>query len=85
MARKKEKRIKSLVIGYCICANCGWTNNKFNWHTYFKCPECGCEKYVKEDLWGEKYEPETKEIADDRNMLAMSNGYRECDLSWLRE
>lgn len=43
----------SLVIGYCICANCGWTDNKFNWHTYFKCPCCGSLQYVKPDLWGD--------------------------------
>lgn len=45
--------MNSLVIGYCICAKCGWTNNKFNWHTYFKCENCGSTEYVKEDLWGE--------------------------------
>ena len=37
---------KSLVIGFCTCANCGYTDNKFNWHTFFKCPECGCRDYI---------------------------------------
>lgn len=40
--------MKSLVIGFCTCAKCGWTSGKFNWHTYFKCPECGCKEYIKE-------------------------------------
>lgn len=40
--------MKSLVIGFCSCKNCGWTSGKFNWHTYFKCPECGCKEYIKE-------------------------------------
>lgn len=49
MARKKSKKPKqSLIIGFCICANCGYTDGKFNWHTYFKCPECGCKEYCKE-------------------------------------
>ena len=39
----------SLVIGFCRCKNCGWSNGKFNWHTYFKCPECGCREYEKGD------------------------------------
>ena len=47
----KYTKPKSLVIGFCICANCGWTDNKFNWHTYFKCPECGSNEYVKEDIY----------------------------------
>lgn len=86
MAKRKQKRSKSpLVIGFCVCKNCGWSSGKFNWHTYFKCPECGCEEYVKENIWGEYDEPETKEIVDDRDMLAVSGGCRECDLSWLRE
>ena len=38
----------SLVIGFCRCAYCGWTDGKFNWHTYFKCPECGSRQYIKE-------------------------------------
>lgn len=49
-----NSKIKSLVIGFCKCANCGWTDNKFNWHTYFKCPECGCKEYVKEDYLNEQ-------------------------------
>lgn len=48
---KKTKEPPSLVIGFCTCANCGWTSGKFNWHTYFKCPECGCKEYVKERLY----------------------------------
>ena len=55
-----KKEIPSLVIGFCKCANCGWTDNKFNWHTYFKCPECGGREYVKENFWGE-LEPEEEE------------------------
>ena len=52
---------RSLVIGYCICANCRYTDNKFNWHTYFQCPVCGCSRYTKPDLWGENdYESERK-------------------------
>lgn len=39
--------LESLVIGFCICRNCGWTSGKFNWHTYFRCPECGCKEYIK--------------------------------------
>lgn len=41
--------MKSLIIGFCTCKKCGWTNNKFNWHTFFKCPECGSYEYVKGD------------------------------------
>lgn len=77
--------MKSLVIGYCICAKCGWTNNKFNWHTSFNCPVCGSHNYVKPDLWGENNGSETKEVIDDRDMLAVSDGYRKCDLPWLRK
>ena len=42
-----DERQKSLVIGFCKCAKCGWTDNKFNWHTYFVCPECGSRDYTK--------------------------------------
>lgn len=46
--------MESLVIGFCICKNCGWTSGRFNWHTYFKCPECGCREYIKErSVWNE--------------------------------
>ena len=45
---------KLLMIGFCKCAKCGYTDNKFNWHTYFICPECGCKEYVKEDLFNEQ-------------------------------
>lgn len=38
---------KSLVIGFCKCKKCGWTDNKYNWHTFFRCPECGCREYIK--------------------------------------
>ena len=38
----------SLVIGFCKCKKCGWTDGKFNWHTYFVCPECKCREYIKE-------------------------------------
>ena len=38
----------SLIIGFCSCAECGWTNGKFNWHTYFKCPVCGSKEFRKE-------------------------------------
>lgn len=80
------KKTKSLVVGYCICKNCGWSNNKFNWHTYFKCPECGSIEYVKPDLWGEyKDEPKPEEEFDDSDLLAVSGGCRDCDLSWLRK
>ena len=50
----KYTKPKSVGIGFCICANCGWTDNKFNWHTYFKCPECGSNEYVKEDYCAAK-------------------------------
>ena len=50
----KRKEYKSLVIGFCRCASCGWDNNKFNWHTYFQCPECGSNKYTKEGIYGEQ-------------------------------
>ena len=50
---------KSLVIGFCTCANCGYTDNKFNWHTVFKGPECGCRDYIKEDFYCEQNETET--------------------------
>lgn len=43
------------VIGYCSCANCGWTTNKFNWHVIFRCPECGCTEYKK---WRDPFENE---------------------------
>jgi len=49
-----NKEIKSLVIGFCKCADCGWTNNKFNWHTYFTCPECGSHRYSKEGIYDVK-------------------------------
>ena len=42
-----------MIVGYCICSECGYTDNKFNWHTYFICPVCGCNKYNKPNLWGE--------------------------------
>ena len=45
----KKGKLGSLVIGFCKCANCGWTDNKFNWHTQFKCPKCGCREYQKGD------------------------------------
>lgn len=79
------KKTKSLVIGYCICKNCGWSNNKFNWHTYFRCPKCGSIEYVKPDLWGECDEPKPEEEFDDSDLLAVSGGCRGCDLSWLRK
>ena len=49
-------KYKSFVIGFCKCANCGWTDGKFNWHTHFRCPQCKCEEYVKEFINGEKAE-----------------------------
>ena len=67
---KFGKQKVSLVIGYCTCANCGWTDNKFNWHTYFKCPACGCLEFEKPILWWEENdESEAKEIPDDCNLL----------------
>ncbi len=45
--------MKSLVIGFCKCARCGWTNGKFNWHVLFKCPECGSYDYVN---WRDPFE-----------------------------
>ncbi len=51
-----KKIYRSLVIGFCKCAKCGWTDNKYNWHTYFKCKNCGSVEYVKEDLWPEESE-----------------------------
>lgn len=53
--------MESLVIGFCICKKCGWSDNKFNWHTYFKCPECGCCEYVKEKPEHEKKESDIKQ------------------------
>lgn len=50
---KMENDQKLLMIGFCKCAACGYTDNKFNWHTYFRCPECGCKEYVKEDINGQ--------------------------------
>ena len=50
------KKTKSLIIGFCKCADCGWSSGKFNWHTYFKCENCGSKKYIKE-----------REIKDERN------------------
>ena len=38
---------ESMIIGYCKCAKCGWTDGKFNWHVLFKCPNCGCREYKK--------------------------------------
>ena len=55
----ESNNYKSLVIGFCKCANCGYTNNKFNWHTFFKCPECGCRDYIKEDFYYEQNETKT--------------------------
>lgn len=68
MASRKRKRLipGSLIIGYCICADCGWTDNKFNWHTYFVCPLCGSTQYVKQDLWGDLvYGGINREVAED--------------------
>ncbi len=42
----REIKVKSLVIGFCRCARCGFDNGKFNWHTYYKCEQCGCRKYI---------------------------------------
>ena len=55
-----KKTNESLIVGFCICAKCGWTNNKFNWHTFFKCPECGSSEYVKENIWYEETEDEQR-------------------------
>lgn len=65
---EENNNIKSLVVGFCTCANCGWTDNKFNWHTYFKCPECGCKEYVKEDYFNEQIKSET--VGEDNNDMA---------------
>lgn len=54
-------QMESLVIGYCKCANCNWKDNKFNWHTYFKCERCGSNKYVKEDVWQQLVKDKRKE------------------------
>jgi len=43
----KRKKYVSPIIGFCKCAKCGWGGGKyFNWHTYFKCPECGSKEYI---------------------------------------
>ena len=69
----------SLVVGYCICASCGWTDNKFNWHTYFKCPSCGSLQYVKPDLWGDLLYGETKKNEID-NKAAENEQEKEVDV-----
>lgn len=64
--KRKQSTPESLIVGYCICADCGWTDNKFNWHTYFVCPQCGSTEYVKQDLWGDLVYGETNdETAED--------------------
>jgi len=70
--------VGSLVIGYCICSQCGYTDNKFNWHTYFRCPNCGSTHYVKPDLWGENNEEESAkmEIGSFSYMLVADNNNR---------
>lgn len=66
---------KSLVIGFCICAKCGWTDNKFNWHTYFKCPECGSSEYVKEGFNEQKGNEKGTGVVcnDDTNSIFFGN------------
>ena len=66
-----EKRYKSLVIGFCRCANCGWT--EFNWHTYFKCPNCGGTKYVKEKDPFYDLEPEEEAEPEQRSALGVAD------------
>ena len=41
-------RKNSLIIGFCVCANCG--TKRFEWNMIFKCPVCGCTEYVKYKL-----------------------------------
>ena len=51
--------MESLIIGFCKCARCGWSSGNFNWHTYFKCENCGCKQYIKErNLINENDKPE---------------------------
>lgn len=67
--RKKKvyKEPKSLVIGFCACAKCGWTDGKFNWHTFFKCPQCGCNEFIKEDYNVPKGNENTERIGMDNH------------------
>ena len=57
-----EGSMKSIIIGYAICANCGHESVKFNWHTQYKCPVCGGKDYRNRD-WkkGEWFNAESKE------------------------
>lgn len=64
----KKRKYKSLIIGFCKCANCGWSDGKFNWHTYFKCPECGSKEYIHCGLkeMDEERDRGEYELAEDR-------------------
>lgn len=44
--------MKSIIIGFCICANCG--KKRYEWNTYFNCPYCGCKEYVKDNIEGKE-------------------------------
>lgn len=50
----------SLIIGFCKCAECGYDNHKFNWHTYFKCDQCGSDKYIKEEIFSNEEKGDRK-------------------------
>lgn len=54
--RLNGMQTKSLVLGFCECANCHF--EKFYWNTHFTCDKCGCDKFIKrpweEDLLDDK-------------------------------